>query len=132
MSVRLSEALRRRLDAASLGELFHQAHEKVYSFRDPDSAVEITAERLRVVGTIPPIDLPPASAVARPGSPAARQIHLQDGWQSASVWQRDQLDTGQTIAGPAIVEQEDTTTLILPRWTATVDRIGTIIATQVV
>jgi N-methylhydantoinase A len=132
LSVRLSEALRRRLDAASLGELFHQAHEKVYSFRDPDSAVEITAERLRVVGTIPPIDLPPASAVARPGSPAARQIHLQDGWQSASVWQRDQLDTGQTIAGPAIVEQEDTTTLILPRWTATVDRIGTIIATQVV
>jgi N-methylhydantoinase A len=42
------------------------------------------------------------------------------------------LETGQSIVGPAIIEQEDTTTLILPRWTATVDRIGTIIATQVV
>ena len=119
-----------RCDAASLGELFHQAHEKVYSFRDPDSAVEITAERLRVVGTIPPIDLPPVSAIGQPGRVAARRIHLQDGWQTASVWQRDQLETAQTIAGPAIIEQEDTTTLVLPHWTATVDRIGTIIATQ--
>jgi N-methylhydantoinase A len=132
LPVRLSEALRRRLDAASLGELFHQVHEKVYSFRDPDSAVEITAERLRVVGTIPPIDLPPVAAAVHSAGPTARQIHLDDGWQPALVWQRDQLDMGKTIAGPAIIEQEDTTTLILPRWTATVDRIGTIIATQVV
>jgi N-methylhydantoinase A len=132
LPVRLSEALRRRLDAASLGELFHQVHEKVYSFRDPDSAVEITAERLRVVGTIPPIDLPPVAAAVHSAGPTARQIHLDDGWQPALVWQRDQLDMGKTIAGPAIIEQEDATTLILPRWTATVDRIGTIIATQVV
>ena len=62
--------------------------------------------------------------------PSARRIHLQDGWQTASVWQRDQLDTGRTIPGPAIIEQEDATTLIRPGWTATVDRIGNIIATR--
>ena len=116
-------------DAASLSELFHQAHEKIYSFRDPDSSTEITAERLRVVGTIPPIALPPVAATSRPGISGTRRIYLAGGWHAASVWQRDQLAAGQTIVGPSIIEQEDTTTLILPGWTAVVDRIGNIVAT---
>jgi N-methylhydantoinase A len=129
LQVRLPEALRRRPDAAAISELFHQAHEKIYSFRDPDSPVEITAERLRVVGTIPPIDLPAIVAGAPSAGSDTRRIYLESGWQTASVWQRDQLAEGATIPGPAIIEQEDTTTLIRPDWTATVDRIGNIIAT---
>ena len=129
LQVRLPEALRRRPDAAAISELFHQAHEKIYSFRDPDSSVEITAERLRVVGTIPPIDLPAIVAGAPSAGTDTRRIYLESGWQTASVWQRDQLAEGATIPGPAIIEQEDTTTLIRPDWTATVDRIGNIIAT---
>ena len=130
LPVRLSEELRRHPDAAALTELFHQAHEKIYSFRDTGSAAEITTERLRVVGTIPPIALPPLASAGQQASPTQRRVHLDDGWQIAVVWQRDQLAAGQTIAGPAIVEQEDTTTLILPGWSATVDRIGNIIATS--
>jgi N-methylhydantoinase A len=129
LQVRLPEALRRRPDAAAISELFHQAHEKIYSFRDPNSAVEITAERLRVVGTIPPIDLPTIVAGAQSASTDVRRIYLESGWQIASVQQRDQLDEGAKIGGPAVIEQEDTTTLIRPDWTATVDRIGNIIAT---
>ena len=129
LQVRLPEALRRRPDAAAISELFHQAHEKIYSFRDPDSSVEITAERLRVVGTIPPIDLPGIVAGAQSAGSDTRRIYLESGWQTATVWQRDQLAEEATIPGPAIIEQEDTTTLIRPDWTATVDRIGNIIAT---
>ena len=128
LPVRLQEAERRQPDAASLTDLFHQAHEKIYSFRDPDSSVEITTERLRVVGTMPPIILPVLAGGAQPATPAERRIHLATGWQIASVWQRDQLTAGQTISGPAIIEQEDTTTLILPGWSAAVDRIGHIIS----
>ena len=128
LPVRLQEAERRQPDATSLTDLFHQAHEKIYSFRDPDSSVEITTERLRVVGTMPPIILPVLAGGAQPATPAERRIHLATGWQIASVWQRDQLTAGQTISGPAIIEQEDTTTLILPGWSATVDRIGNIIS----
>jgi N-methylhydantoinase A len=128
LPVRLQEAERRQPDAASLTDLFHQAHEKIYSFRDPDSSVEITTERLRVVGTMPPIILPVLAGGAQPATPVERRIHLATGWQIASVWQRDQLTAGQTISGPAIIEQEDTTTLILPGWSATVDRIGNIIS----
>jgi N-methylhydantoinase A len=128
LQVRLPEALRRRPDAAAISELFHQAHEKIYSFRDPDSAVEITAERLRVVGTIPPIALPTVVAGAPSAGTDTRRIYLENGWQTASVGQRISSPRGRQ-SGAAIIEQEDTTTLIRPDWTATVDRIGNIIAT---
>ncbi len=127
LPVRLPDALP---DTAALEELFHQAHEKIYSFRDTDSRVEITTERLRVVGTIPPIELPELTGHGASGKAAVRRIYLEDGPHEAAVWQRDQLAMGQEIAGPAIVEQEDTTTVILPGWTARVDRIGNIIATR--
>ena len=39
----------------------------------------------------------------------------------ASVFNRDTLAPGHRICGPAIVEQDDTTTLVLPNWTATCD-----------
>jgi N-methylhydantoinase A len=68
-------------------------------------------------------------AGAQSDSTDARRIYLESGWQIASVQQRDQLAEGATILGPAVIEQEDTTTLIRPDWTATVDRIGNIIAT---
>jgi N-methylhydantoinase A len=129
LQVRLPEALRRQPDVAAIAELFHQAHEKIYSFRDPDSPVEVTAERLRVVGKMPPLALPSLAPSSQSADQGTRRVFLDDGWQIASVWQRDQLAEGAAIVGPAVIEQEDTTTLIRPGWTAIVDRIGNIIAT---
>jgi len=131
LHVRLPEPLRKHPDAAAISELFHQAHEKIYSFRDPGSAVEVTAERLRVVGTIPPVALPAIKPGEGTAQGEARLIYVDQGWRTASVWQRDRLGHGARIIGPAIIEQEDTTTVIRPGWTAAVDRIGNIIATRV-
>ena len=39
----------------------------------------------------------------------------------ATLYERDKLDIGATIAGPAIVEQFDATTMIPRAWTACVD-----------
>ena len=44
------------------------------------------------------------------------------------VYERATLATGQAIAGPAIIEERETTTAIPPGWSATVDQIGCIIA----
>ena len=38
------------------------------------------------------------------------------------VYERGRLGAGNHVAGPAIVEQMDTTTLVLPGQTASVDR----------
>lgn len=131
LPVRLTPALRSAPDAAALTELFHQAHEKVYSFRDPSSSVEITAARLCVVGEIPPIALPRLSSNAQPRAVHARRnLFLEGNYIAAVVYQRDDLRCGQSLSGPAIVQQEDTTTVVLPGWSATVDALGNLLITR--
>jgi glutamyl-tRNA synthetase len=44
------------------------------------------------------------------------------------VYDRASLMPGQTVAGPAIIEERETTTAIPPGWTATVSDIGCIVA----
>jgi N-methylhydantoinase A len=44
------------------------------------------------------------------------------------VYDRKSLAAGQTVAGPAIIEERETTTAIPPGWSATVDQVGCIIA----
>jgi N-methylhydantoinase A len=124
LPVQLSDGQRRKADVATLTELFHEAHERVYSFRDESSSVEITTERLRVVGEIPPVTLPRLVAHAAAASTTVRSLFLDGGSIAATVYQRDDLQRGQALCGPAIVEQEDTTTIVLPGWSATVDAIG--------
>jgi N-methylhydantoinase A len=130
--VQLPNAQRHAPDAAHLTELFHLAHEKVYSFRDTSSSVEITAERLRVVGELPSVTLPRLSSAghASPPPSQARTLFLDGAKVLATVYQRDDLRRGQTLTGPAIVEQEDTTTIVLPGWSAAVDEIGNLLITR--
>ena len=51
----------------------------------------------------------------------------RDGWIEAALYERAQLGAGAAIAGPAVVEQADTTTWILPGWRASVDEVGNLI-----
>jgi len=46
------------------------------------------------------------------------------------VYDRDALPEGFAFAGPAIVQQPDTTTLVEPDWSGVVDRAGNLILTQ--
>ena len=130
LPVRLPEALRQHPEAGALTELFHQAHEKVYSFRDPTISVEITAVRLRVVGEIPPVTLPRLADTAASRPAGTRAVFLDGSFVTADVHQRDNLSRGQMLRGPAIVEQEDTTTLVLPGWSAEVDAIGNLLLSR--
>ena len=52
-----------------------------------------------------------------------REVWLPEagGFVSCPIYDRDRLDAGNRIVGPAIVEQMDTTTIILPGMTARVE-----------
>jgi N-methylhydantoinase A len=128
LPVILPEALRLTPDAAALADLFHQAHEKIYSFRDPSSAVEVTTQRLRVVGTMPSVTLPRLAEAAAGAPFGRRMLHLECGPREAACWRRAALAPGQVVTGPAVVEQEDTTTVLLPGWRANVDAVGNLVA----
>ncbi len=127
LRIQLPGEARARLDAARLIELFHAEHERLYGFRDPGSAVQVRNLRVRVTGRVAPVALPPPPLGATPRPTGTRRVFDRDGWIEAALYERAQLGAGAAIAGPAVVEQADTTTWILPGWRASVDEVGNLI-----
>lgn len=127
LRVPLDEALRRTLDLEALTELFHQAHERSYNFRDLEAHVEITTVRVRVVGKVPDVGLPKNAATSSAAPAQSRRFYWDGAYRDASVYIRNQLAEGATVPGPAIIEQEDTTILVLHGWQGSVDSVGNLI-----
>ncbi len=124
LQVAIPDSLRTQPDADEISELFHHEHERIYGFRDLESGVEVTTERVRVTGKIPPITLPEAVKCAKPEPISKRRVYHEGAYHDAPVYLRGDLGEGAAIVGPAIIEQDDSTTWILPGWSARVDRIG--------
>ncbi len=124
------------LDAAALGEVLHrfgELHKVEYGHVFAASPIEIVNIRVSGIGHMPKI------AHSRPrggGSLAealvktARCAFRQDGSLDAVMtpfYRRDLLPLGQRIAGPAIVLQTDSTTVVPPDATLTADESGNLI-----
>jgi len=70
----------------------------------------------------PQDDAPPAGALLE-----TRNVHVGDGRRvDVPIFARAQLQPGNRLVGPALVEQYDSCTFVAPRWRARVDTFGTI------
>ena len=111
-------------------ERFHDLHERLYSYQVPGEPIELVNVRLHAVGRVarPPLPAVERSA-ARPEPAGERRVLLPDGTGACpvAVYRRDRLAPGASWAGPAIVEEPSSTTLILEGMTATVDDYGNMI-----
>ncbi len=122
LRVKLDENCR---DAASIAEAFHLEHERIYGFRDTQTEVELGTVRLAVVGVTENITQPEIAAGSGTPSPKGERPIFRSGkWVSAGVYDRSALGAGDRITGPAIIEQDDTTTVLLPGWSARADVLG--------
>lgn len=118
-------------DPARMRESFERAYEAHYGMRLPDNEVEVVNWRVTCIG--PSILRGAAPRLAAvPGAPrTTRSVRLGSGARQDvryAVYERATLAAAQEIPGPAIIEERETTTVILPGWTARVDRTGCIIA----
>ncbi|MHB9288532.1 hydantoinase/oxoprolinase family protein [Halobacteriales archaeon Cl-PHB] len=111
-------------DPETVAERFHAAHETARGYRMEVEPVELVG--LRVAGTIPGA-LP---AVAHEGSDDARagtrRVWFDDEPVETAVFDRGSLAVGRTLAGPAVLEGGESTVVVPPAWTATVDDRGTL------
>jgi N-methylhydantoinase A len=71
-----------------------------------------------------------ANVASVPAEPrGTRRVSLWDSDRTVPVFERRALATGQTLDGPALIEERETTIVIPPRWRAVVDPTACIIAT---
>lgn len=101
-------------DVDKLVEAFHKAHERIFSFRDPESAVELVGWSVRARCLRP--DRPPGRLEAPRHIQArrpSRDVYFEGtGAVRTPVLNFDQLETDQILDGPAIVESPFTTVVI--------------------
>lgn len=128
----------RSIAAAQLADLrrrFDQAHLQGYGHAAPGAQVEVVSFRLTARGEVPRAPLPEQPAAQEPVEAALkerRQAYFASlaRYVECPVYDRARLAPGHAIAGPAIVEQLDATTLLRPRQRLLVDRFGNFVITQ--
>ena len=111
---------------------FHALHERLYTFAQPDTPVEIVTLRVEARGVFPapaPRELRQSTDLSR-ADRGAQTIHLERGPAEARILDRAHLGAGAQIRGPSIITQLDATTLILDGQVGRVDRYGNLIITE--
>ena len=122
-------------DVARLVKAFHETHYRIYTINDEDDTVEFTTWKVRAVGVNSKREQRRGQSIAAQQDAVAAKarrpvyIHSLGGMTEVAVYEGGTLGTGATIEGPAVIEEETFTSLLLDGQTAVVDSQGNYLVT---
>jgi N-methylhydantoinase A len=114
LSVPVGFAQLKRGDRGAIRTAFDRLYEQRYAHYSPEEPVEMVNIRVAAIGKRPKLAFPglaAAGAVAPSGERSA-YFSSADKPVTAKVYQRDHLGAGVHIAGPALVQEHGTTTVL--------------------
>jgi len=114
---------------------FHDLHDQAYSFRQ-DDPVEIVNFHVVGWGKVDHPDIAPVATDGRDLASAAKEersvVFEEHGALASRVYERNLLPPGESIEGPAIVEEPACTTIVCPDQHVCVDEYGNLVITEMV
>ncbi|MFC5279738.1 hydantoinase/oxoprolinase family protein [Halorubrum rubrum] len=143
-SFELTVDVERPFDPVATGEAFAAAHESAYGYRADEPVALVNCRATATVSRSAPSLEYATAGEARKGTRRAafgevgevgkttddgvRGAQVDDGIHGAAVYDRERLPSGETIAGPAVVEGDESTAVIPPGWNVRVRADGALIA----
>ena len=119
----------RRLEA--IRQAFHNEHQRLYGYSDTNATIQIVALRLIASHEVSKPVLQPLKQGDEGVQPMRLiDVWMDDGFLNVPLYHRSHLLAGHNVAGPAVIAQDDTTTAILPGFTAHVDVWGNLVLTN--
>ena len=116
---------RTELEREDLADTFEQAYRERFGVELREMRALVMSLRTAVIGRRRPIALDGLGGTVTAGGPSAtRRAWFDSGWRDTPIYRREHLPPGATLAGPAIVEQLDATTVIEPGDHVVVDALG--------
>jgi N-methylhydantoinase A len=113
-------------------EGFHRRHELFYGYSFPEETLELVHFKVSTLGAVPTVQLPKleANGVAEPRE--RRPVFLSDPArpEECPVYNRRDLTANMMLAGPAIIEEESSTTLVEADYLLRVDSYGNLVLTR--
>jgi N-methylhydantoinase A len=121
-----------RFEASSVPQLlerFHAEHDRSYGFNAPTEPTECVSLRLTAVGKIAKPPLQPLAATGGLEPKERRPVYFAESgdYVDCPIYDRYALPAGGRIAGPAVVEEFDSTTVIHPGYAAEIETYGNLI-----
>ncbi len=114
-------------DKESSERMFHQLHEQRYGHQLPQP-VELVTARVKLTGKPPKITLTHAgSASDQSRSCEVRKVVLPGIDGEVSIYSRETLREGKTIAGPALITETVSTTYLAAHWKCCCDAYGNLL-----
>ena len=119
-------------DVAAMADAFHREHERIYGHADPHAADpgdlatprhqrQDGQARLSRVMSSSPAPAPPIRQA---------EVWLDGAQRQIDLYRRADLVPGQTFAGPAVVTQDDCTTVVPPGYVTRVDEYANLRITR--
>lgn len=119
----------------SMREQFEAAHLRLYGYVLPDEPIQVVTSRVQAIATVPRAEITSTagsggeSADAVSGSRSTYFTEFGD-FVETPIYDRRLLVPGMEFSGPAIVEQMDTTTLVVPGDSCRVDPLRNLVVTR--
>ncbi len=116
-----------------LGAAYHREHEKTYGYRvdEPFQLVSIRVIATGVSGARRVPDRIETGSDRESTRPGRRRVYFgpRDRWMETPVAPRAELSRGK-ISGPLVIEEYDSTTVVPPRWDASLDAANDILLSR--
>ena len=109
---------------------FHRLHERLYSYSVPQEPVELVNLRLHAVGRVETLPMPPMEGGRSGVEPVGERAALlpgSDAVRPVPVYRRERLAPGVPVAGPALIEEASSTTVVLEGMKAETDAFGNLV-----
>lgn len=122
-------------DADGMRASFEAAYRQRYAFLMPDKALIAEAVSVEAVAAADAPDERMAALPPREGGPLATEtVRMFSGgaWHDTALYRRDALRPGDRIAGPAIIAEQNATTVVEPGWQAELTALDHLVLTRAV
>jgi N-methylhydantoinase A len=109
-------------DIAAIAKAFNREHERVYGHSDPHAAIQVISLRLIISGKTVKPDFPRRELEPGRAQPIRQaEVWLDGAQRQIDLYRRVDLVPGQTFSGPAVVTQDDCTTVVPRGYVTRVD-----------
>jgi N-methylhydantoinase A len=134
LSLNVTEEGLKSKGLAVLTDEFDRQHEQLFTFaHGKDHEIVMIRAIVKAKSSLT-ADLREVSGTATDLKDAViheTRFYYEQEWHDASIYDRAKLGVGTVVTGPAIVQEMDSTTLVLPRHAATVDKVGNLLINPV-
>jgi N-methylhydantoinase A len=113
-----------------MAQQFHVLHHRRYGFSDESRALEVVNVRVRMVSPAEPFEALRQPVQEGDGAHAlieTRQVYFDGQFQQTRVYDRERLRAGDTFAGPAIVSEYSSATVLPPGDVLRVDELRNLV-----